>query len=409
MAHQSFTAFLSPKSNVATALALALAVTGCKGGGNKGASELRPDQSPPVQIGSVVAKGREVPRALSLTGTLQADEQSNVTPLVPGRVQKVMVEIGQHVDKDAPMVELRTTDYRLARESAQAALDQARAHLGLADGQASHVDPTQLPDVLAAKANMDLADDNLSRTEQLSSSGAVSAAELQGARQRAAAARQQYAASLNGARGAVVSLQNAHVALDQARQNLSDSVVRAPFAGEIAERHVAVGEFVAPQQPVVTLVRSDPLRLRVQIPQEDMSRVHDGQDVDVHVDAFPNQVFHGKVRYVGASIGASNRSLTAEAVVPNADGKLRPGLFATVRLLLGGTQTMVSLPPSAVLSESGVHRVFVIDGDHVEERVVTIANQTDDSILISDEVHPNEHAATGQLDQLGDGSHVTVH
>lgn len=382
-----------------------------------------------VEVTAATAETRTVPDVLELTGTLSADEESRVTPLVPGRVSEVLVERGQRVHRGEPLVRLRTSDYRLAAESAEAALSQARARLGIERGEASRFRAEDLPDVKAADANRQLAEDALARAERLADTGAISQADLEGARQRAAAAREQHASALDSARSAYFALQNARVALDRARRNLADSTVSAPFDGEVAERHVSVGEFVSPQQPVVTLVRSDPLRLELAVPQERIGDVHRGQRVEVHVDAYPDRTFEGTVRFVGATVRADTRALTIEAVVPNppaggedeavdeagddeaeadGDGLLRPGLFATARLVLGGEREVVAVPARAVRSEAGVHRVFTIADGQVREHVVSIAERTDDEVLLAGGIEGGAKVATDRLDTLSDGMDVTV-
>ncbi len=388
-------------------LALCLPLASC-GGEEVGSTEgVRPEE-PPLSVTTVVAESEEVPDTLELTGTLAADEESRVTPLVAGRVSEVLVERGATVSEGDPLVRLRATDYRLASESASAALEQARARLGIEEGGEQGFRPEALPEVRAAEANRQLAEDALARTERLAGTGAVSAADLEGARQRAAAAREQHASTLNAARGSWFALKNARVALEQARRNLADSSVAAPFAGQVAERHVSVGEFVAPQQPVVTLVRVDPLRLELQVPQERMALVREGQRVEILVDAYPDRVFEGTVRYVGAAIRADSRSLTVEAVVPNEDRALRPGIFATARVVLGGRRERVTVPARAVRRDAGTHRVFTVVDGEAREHVVSIARTDGERVWLADGLEAGSVVVLDHLDRLADGVAVAA-
>ncbi len=160
----------------------------------------------------------------------------------------------------------------------------------------------------------------------------MSDADFQRASMQATAAREQYRSAVNGMRGAYAGYQQAQAVATQASRALQDSTIRAPFAGEIAERKINIGEYVTPQRAVVTLVRTDPLRMEIQIPQERIADVHRDQTVEVRVDAWHDRIFPGTVRYISASVRADSRSLIVEALVPNADGALRPGLFATARI-----------------------------------------------------------------------------
>jgi RND family efflux transporter MFP subunit len=383
-----------------------VALSACKPGGQAARPNVGPaTESGPQQVRAAAVSARTRAAALQLTGTLVGDRQSQLTPLVAGRVEAVLVERGDTVRAGQPLLRLRDVDFRSNAESASASLAQARARLGEASAGR---DPNALPEVQAARANAELAADVLRRTEQLAGNGSVSDQELQRARSSAAAAQAQYAAALNNARGAIAALRSAQVALSQTARAVSDSIVRAPFDGEIAERTINVGEYVTPQRAVITLVRTDPLRMEVQVPQERLGLLHRGQRVTVRVDAFPDREFTGEIRYISAAVRTDTRALVAEAVIPNSDGALRPGLFGTARVELDRQETVFEVPSDAVLSEAGIHRVFVIGPDHkIQERVVTIAERNGATTLIERGLSPGERVAMGRLDRLADGVAVT--
>jgi RND family efflux transporter MFP subunit len=373
--------------------------------GHTPSPQLRPsDDSGPIHVTAAAAEARQIPQSLSLTGTLVPDQQSDVTPLVGGRVTEVYVERGTIVHANDQLMRLRDVDYRLTAQAASASLQQSRARLGITANE--HFDAEQVADVRAARAARDLAEDSLRRSQQLAQSGSISDQELQRATSQAASAREQYTAALNGARAQYFQYQSAGVQAAQAQRNVADSIVRAPFDGEIAERRANVGEYVTPQRAVVTLVRTDPLRIELQVPQEQIPYVQRGQAVELHIDAFPTQSFPGTVRYISAAVRQDTRSLIAEAVVPNTGGTLRPGLFATARLNLAHQQDVVSVPTNAVLTEAGTSRVFVIVDGRVQERVVRVADRRPNEILLSQGVTAGERVATDQLDRLSDGARV---
>lgn len=384
--------------------AAALSLGACKRPGAS-APQVNPSNDPaaPVRTSTAAAQARELPDVLSASGTLAADMQSEVTPLVAGRVMEVLVERGARVREGDPLVRLREVDFRTTAAQAQATLAQARARLG---GDVGRFDPEATAEVRAAAANRDLAEDGLRRAQQLHESGSMSDADFQRASMQATAAREQYRSAVNGMRGAYAGYQQAQAVASQASRALQDSTIRAPFAGEIAERKINIGEYVTPQRAVVTLVRTDPLRMEIQIPQERIADVHRDQTVEVRVDAWRERVFPGTVRYISASVRADSRSLIVEALVPNADGALRPGLFATARIALGSRRAAVAVPARAVLSEAGANRVFVIASGRVQERVVTIAERSDSEVLIERGVAAGERVATENLTRLGDGVQV---
>jgi RND family efflux transporter MFP subunit len=397
-------------SNKAIGLSLSavVAIFGCGRGAPADDPAGDRARAEPTVITVAAAIRRQEPVTLTLDGTLLADEESHVTSVVPGRVIEVLVERGDVVEAEAPLVRLRDVDYRLQAQAAQAQLEQARARLGMTDPGAQPPRAEDLPDVIAARSNAELAQTTLERSEELARRGVLSDQALDEARSRASAAREQHATALNNARASIASLASARTTLSQARTSAAEATVRAPFAGEIAERSVSVGEYVAPQTPLVTLVRTDPLRIELAVPQQHLMAVREGQVVRLTVDAVPDRTFEATVRYVSAAVRAETRSLVVEPVIPNADRVLRPGLFATARLETGGASEVAVVPPRAVLTQAGVDRVFVVRDGTVEERVVTVARRSNDEVVIASGLSGGENVATDKLDRLADGMTVRV-
>lgn len=401
-------------STLVTILALAaLPLAACKkpageGPGGGAPVALTAESAAPVRVTLATAQARQVPDVLSATGTLVPDQQSQVTALVPGRVTAVFVERGSQVREGDAMLRLRDTDYRANAATATAAVGQARARLGL-DGTSGRFDPEAAAEVRAAAAQRDIADDGLRRAEQLHTSGSMSDAEYQRALLQATAAREQHRSAVNGTRASYFAYQQAREVLATAQRSVADSVVRAPFSGEVAERTANVGEYVTAQRAVVTLVKIDPLRMEIQIPQERFAQVRPDQAVEVRVDAWPDRVFRGTLRYISAAVRTDTRALVAEAVIPNAERVLRPGLFATARIALGTQRAAVAIPARAVLSEAGTSRVFVVVNGRAQARVVTVLERQGDDVLIERGIAPGERLATDNLPRLGDGVAVTDH
>jgi RND family efflux transporter MFP subunit len=396
-------------STLVTTLALgALGLGGCKKPAAEGgaAPSLTAENAAPVRVTLAAAVARQVPDVLSATGTLVPDEQSQVTALVPGRVTAVLVERGSQVREGDPMLRLRDTDYRANAATASAAVGQARSRLGL-DEANGRFDPAATAEVRAAAAQRDIAEDGLRRAEQLHTGGSMSDSEYQRTLLQATAAREQYRSALNGVRGSYFAYQQAREALATAQRSVADSVVRAPFSGEVAERTANVGEYVTAQRAVVTLVKIDPLRMEIQVPQERFAQVRPDQAVEVRVDAWPDRVFRGTLRYISAAVRADTRALVAEAVIPNAERVLRPGLFATARIALGTQRAAVTIPARAVLSEAGTNRVFVVQNGRAQARVVAVLERDGDTVTVERGVAAGERVATDNLTRLGDGVAVT--
>lgn len=408
---------LAPSSSSAgraLALSLVLALSGCghsenapaaaqTGAGATSGGTPALGEAAVAMPAHATAEARNVPRTILLTGTLLADEESHVSPLVPGRVVEVLVERGAIVAAGDPLVRLRDTDYRLQAATARAQLEQARARLGIESGSAPS--PENTAEVRSAAAQMELATASLTRAEALGQQGVLSQSQLDEARARATSAREAHASALQNARASIAALTTANNVLRQASTSVSESIIRAPFAGEIADRAASPGEYVTAASHLVTLVRTDPLRIEVHVPQEQVFDVHEGQTVEVRVDAAPDHVFPGVVRYISASVDARSRGMAVEAVIPNSDPalRLRPGMFANARILLNDTDTMVAVPVSAVLTQAGVSRVFILREGRVVESVVSVSSQDAETAIISRGLNAGDVVATEHLETLADG------
>jgi RND family efflux transporter MFP subunit len=253
------------------------------------------------------------------------------------------------------------------------------------------------------KAVLDLAESEFARVRTFREEQIASQSDFDQRRTQLDSARQQYDMALNNATQQYHSLQAAQARVALARKALADTVVRAPFAGLVAERLVSVGDYVTRGTKVAVVVRINPLRARLTVPEALVAAVGVGQPIALEVAAFPDRTFAGTIRYVSPALDASQRALTLEAVVPNADQALKPGMFATARIQQAEHTPALLVPASAVLTSSGTSRVYVIDGDHVEARVVTVGQTVDDQVEITLGLSAGERVATANVGQLADG------
>ena len=202
-------------------------------------------------------------------------------------------------------------------------------------------------------------------------------------------------------------LQAARARVTLAHKALADTTVRAPFNGLVAERLVSTGDYVTKGMKVVSVVRVNPLRVQLTVPEQFVSGVKVGASVTFQVDAFPGREFTGTVRYVSPTLETNRRALTVEAVVPNQSGDLKPGLFATARIDQPEKSPAVMVPAAAVQTNAGTSRVYVINGDRAEERIITTGQQVDTQIEIATGLKAGEKVATKNLPQLFDGAKVS--
>jgi len=223
------------------------------------------------------------------------------------------------------------------------------------------------------------------------------------------AARQQYQTAQNGAQQSYRSLQAARARVDLARKSAADTVVRAPFSGIVAERLVGTGDYVSRGMKVATVVRIDPVRVELTVPEQYLSQVKAGQAVRLTVDAYPGETFNAKVRFVSPALKADQRALTVEAVAENADGRLKPGLFATALLQQPAPAAAMLVPATAIETAAGTSRVYTVTADHkVEERIVTLGEKLGDRIEVSSGVKPGERVVANPRGKLADGVRVQI-
>lgn len=332
-------------------------------------AEARPPRvEAPLAVTLVTAEQASVPRSLVLTGTLAASQESDVAADVAGRVLSTHVERGVVVAAGAPLARI---DVRAARQ--QAAEAQAGLEAALADDAQARLECQRSDHLLGARA----------------------ISELQHERDRARCA----------ASAAMVRAAQARIRL--ATQGVTDGVVRAPFAGLVAERPISVGEFARPGSPVATILQTDPLRLELTVPEADVAAIVQGQAVRFEVSAVPGVTFDGTIRYVGPSLRRASRDLLVEATVPNAAGRLRPGMFAVTRVELGASLNVVA-PRAAIRTEDGTARVFVEAHGRLEERVVRLGPEQGGKVAVLEGLAAGERLVAPVGPEVHDGIAVAV-
>ena len=369
-------------------LLLLVLVAGVCGGCRRRVVSDAPPPAPaaiPVTVSPV--KAQEQPVTIEATGSFEAEESSDVAPDSSGRVVATPVDVGQFVKEGAVLVRLQGIDAGLRLDEARAAVSRTEASLKLAESQ------------------NELAQKTAQRYAALLATGDVSSTVADQARTGAETSVQ----NVNTAR-ATLAQARAQVAL--AEKAVADVAVIAPFSGFISLRRVSLGEYVQPSNPVVTLLKIDPLRLQLTIPGVQAGLLRVGQTVRATVDAFPEQTFSGRISAVNPAITAESRSFRVEARVPNPDAILKPGMFAVATIDQGRTMKTMVVPSRAVIEDANTnsYRVFVIDKENKARlRVVQLsARESGDNTRILSGIQESDRVATSNLAQLYDGIEVTI-
>jgi RND family efflux transporter MFP subunit len=313
------------------------------------------------------------------SGTLAAEEQVVLGMKVAGRLAEITVDLGTRVKQGDVVARLDPTDFRLRVQLVENAIQQARARLGLSqDGGSDRVDPAKTPLVRQAQAVLDEALLTRDRRIKLWEQQFIARAELDAAEAAAKVAESRYHDAVEEVNNRLGILAEKRTELELARQQLADTVLRAPIDGAMNARQAAVGEFLNAGAPVATLVRINPLRLRLAVPERETGAIRQGQLVRLSLETDPT-VYEGRVARLAPAISEQNRALMIEAEIPNEQGRLRPGAFARAEIVVQPDRRLVTVPAEAIVTFAGVEKVLVVEnGRAVEKRVTTgrrIANR----------------------------------
>ena len=406
------------------------------GGGQGGNANIPPlvDAGPVVNITVAQAVGREVPAFVQSTGSLVADEASNVAPKIAGKIVNVSVNVGQFVGQGAVLAKiddrdalLRLAEARAGVTQATAAVRQAEARLGLSPNGTFNA--STIPEVQAANANyqqalaeLRQAEANERRYRDLVETGDVSMQNYENyrtirdtARARVNAAKEQLEAAANAARqnnqairAAQAGVEAARAQVGTAEQAVADTIIRAPFSGFISDRPTAPGEYVTSASVIATLLRTNPIKLQMQVAEADVPSVTIGKGVSLEVEAYKDRKFAGTVTAVNPAVDPNSRAATVEASIENGDNALRPGMFAVARIAKSAGGTGIFVPRSAVVNDQATqsYRVFVIQDNVAKLRVVQLGTEEGEQVQILDGVAADETVAVSNLEQLYEGARV---
>lgn len=305
-----------------------------KGGPGAKSRVMFPVEVAPVELRTMVY-------SVSAVGSVDAFEKVQVTSRVPGVVDRVLFAEGSTAAVDQVLVEISPERYRLAVESAQATYEKA----------------------LAAKAD---AEAGLKRREQVitQTPGLIPGEEVETWRTKVLLA--------------VSDVAQAKAALDQAKLNLHDAYVRAPFSGILQTRTVQTGQYVDVGIVLATLVRRDPLLLRFQVPERDAAQMHPGIKAAFRMRDDTRE-YNAQIVHVGAAADETTRmvSVTAEVRDSNASA-LRPGAFAEITIPVSNPHENPVIPQTAIRPSDRGFIAYVVENGIAAERVVTVGMRTVD-------------------------------
>lgn len=419
--------------SLAALLAVGLIASAC---GSRTSVKVNANNQPTVvDVSTAQAVVQQIPTYFEATGNLASDASTDVAPNIPGKILEVNFDVGSFVQKGSVLVRLDPRDaqirldqaraaveqQRRAVDQAVAALRQAQVRLGLKDGEKFDIET--FSQVKSVRANLVLAERELARAERLFSTGDVSRSivdqrraardallgQLDEARSTAAVASR----AVNSAEAAVATARTgvatAETQVEQAQKAVADTAIYSPISGYVSERTADPGEYISPSAPnakIATIVRTSPLRLKIDVPEASIGKVAMGQGISLQTSAYPDRSFAGTVVRMLPGLNVAARTLTVEAEVANTDGLLKPGQFATVRITQSKPESAVMVPTSAIKTEGEMNKVYIIRDGAAREQLVQLGLLENGMIQIKTGVNENDMVATSNLANLYDGVEV---
>jgi membrane fusion protein, multidrug efflux system len=321
-------------------------------------------QPPPEAVTSVVAKQEQWPATMGVIGTMEAVHGVTVSADLPGSVEKINFASGQSVREGDVLVELDTR--------------QERAQLA------------------ALEAQRDLARINYGRTQQLVKEGVISRLEYD------QATAQQKTTEANVA---------------EIRATIERKTIRAPFSGILGIRKVNLGQYLAAGDAVVPLQSLNPIYVNVGLPQQSIGQVRVGRNLRITSEDLPGQVFTGRVTAIDSVVDQATRNIQVQATLANPEGKLRPGMFVQVEVVLGASRPVIALPASAISFAPYGDSVFIITDlkdqkgqtyRGVRQQFVKVEGSRGDQVAVVSGVNPGEEVVSSGVFKLRNGAAVQV-
>jgi RND family efflux transporter MFP subunit len=363
----------------------------------------------PIKVKAAPVTAKEVRRIVQSVGTLFPFDEGVISAEIDGRVTEVNADLGDRVTKGQVLVRISDEEQKYLVAQTEAQLRMAMERVGLRNEDERVKDITQATEVRRAQADLFDAEQHYKRIRSLVDQGIGSKAELDQAQSRYKAQEAAYDQTINGARNLLQDIERNKASLELQRKKLRDTVVYAPFAAAVKEKTVTTGQFVRPNTPLFTLVKTDPIRLRLEVPERMAPWIKTGQIAEVTVEAFGDRKFIGTVWRISPTVEQTKRTFIVEALIDNPAGDLKPGSYARASLPTNKTEKVRLVPTRAVAYVFGSNKAYVITAaGTIEAREVKLGDRFEQNVEILEGVSDGEQVAVTQLNRLDTGTRVAV-
>lgn len=363
----------------------------------------------PIDIKAAPVTSRNIRRIVQSVGTLFPFDESVISAEIEGRVAEVNADLGDRVEKGQVLVRISDEEQKYLLAQNEAALRMAMERVGLRNENERVKDIRDASEVRRAQADLFDAEQHYKRIKSLVDQGIGSKAELDQAQARYKAQQAAYDATVNQARNLIQDIERNRASLELQRKKLRDTVVYAPFAAAVKERTVTPGQYVRANSPLFTLVKTDPIRLRLEVPERMAPWIKTGQIAEVTVEAFGDRKFKGKVWRISPTVDQSKRTFIVEALIENPISELKPGSYARASLPTDKNESVKLVPARAVAYVFGSNKAYVVTrGNTIEAREVKLGDRFDQHVEILEGLENGEQVAVTQLTRLDTGARVAI-
>jgi len=369
----------------ASAVLLGAVLSGGGAGCSLGPASGGPAPGPQAVKARVVpVVSRAVHRDVEAVGSLFAFEEVTVSSEVEGRIDRVYVDVGDRVAEGRPLVQIIPIELNLTLDQEQAALRQIEARLAPPEGHSQLSDPRDAAEVRKAEADRTDAEQKYERARELWAQGLIPRGTFDEAEARYNSARAAYDMALQNVRNLQAQAAQRSASVTLAQKKVHDTVIRAPFPGQVRQRLVSPGQYVKVETPVMVIVDNDPLRVRLKVPEKMAGWVAVGQPVAVQVEAYPDRRFQGKISRINPSVEPQTRTFEIEALIENRDGALKPGFFARATVASSHVDEALLVPQEALRYLYGVYKVYTVDQGKLKETEVKLGARDGDLVEIAE-------------------------
>jgi len=382
-------------------------------------SQIKEEIIIPVRT-ALVEKG-EVNSFLKVTGVVEANETVRVTSEIMGQAKEVKVKDGEEVNKGDILITLGDEQIKIQVAQAQATLDAIQAS---SDKIKSGARPQEIKQaesaLLQAKMNRDSVEENYLRMKKLFSEKAISEQQYEQAKNQYEIADVQYQSAqesyglvIEGAgeddiKSVEAQVRQTKAALEMAKYQLKNTQITAPISGKVTSITISSGEMVAPSVPLLSILDVSRIFVKVGISEKDISKIKEGQTVNLEIDAFPEEKFRGEVVSKGVAVDQMSKTLEVKIEVLKPEVDIPVGVFARGDILVKTTQDALIIPSSALTrTKDGIY-VYVIEEGIARQKEVVLGIIQDERVEVLKGLSEKEEIVVLGNQELQDGLKVDV-